>query len=114
MHAMSGALFGENSFKNVIVTGNLMGNDGYKLSKSRGNYTDPNVRMDQYSADSLRFLVLSSPVLNGVDFAVRDKEVGDVARKLGMIWNMYDFFTMYAEVDGWEFDGELKDPLGEL
>lgn len=31
-----------------------------------------------------------------------------------MIWNMYDFFTMYAEVDGWEFDGELKDPLNEM
>ncbi len=111
MHAMSVALFGENSFKNVIVTGNVAGNDGRKMSKSYGNYTDPNELMDKFSADSLRFLLLSSPLLNGEDFALQDKEVGDVARKLGMIWNMYDFFTMYAEVDGWEFDGELKDPL---
>jgi isoleucyl-tRNA synthetase len=45
---------------------------------------------------------------------LQDKEVGDVARKLGMIWNMYDFFTMYAEVDGWEYDGKLEDPLEDL
>jgi isoleucyl-tRNA synthetase len=106
MHSMSVALFGENSFKNVIVTGNVAGNDGRKMSKSYGNYTDPNELMDKFSADSLRFLLLSSPLLNGEDFALQDKEVGDVARKLSMIWNMYDFFTMYAEVDGWEFTGE--------
>ena len=111
MHAMSVALFGENSFKNVIVTGNVAGNDGRKMSKSYGNYTDPNELMDKFSADSLRFLLLSSPLLSGEDFALQDKEVGDVARKLSMIWNMYDFFTMYAEVDGWEYDGELHDPL---
>lgn len=111
MHAMSVALFGENSFKNVIVTGNVAGNDGRKMSKSYGNYTDPNELMDKFSADSLRFLLLSSPLLNGEDFALQDKEVGDVARKLGMVWNMYDFFTLYAEADKWEFDGNLKDPL---
>ncbi len=110
MHAMSVALFGENSFKNVIVTGNVAGNDGRKMSKSYGNYTDPNELMDKFSADSLRFLLLSSPLLNGEDFALQDKEVGDVARKLSMVWNMYDFFTMYADVDGWEFNGDLVDP----
>jgi isoleucyl-tRNA synthetase len=114
MHAMSVALFGENSFKNVIVTGNVAGNDGRKMSKSYGNYTDPNELMDQYSADSLRFLLLQSPLLNGEDFALQDKEVGDVARKLSMVWNMYDFFTMYAEVDGWEFTGDLSDPSSSL
>jgi len=114
MHSMSVALFGENSFKNVIVTGNVAGNDGRKMSKSYGNFTDPNELMDKFSADSLRFLLLSSPLLNGEDFALQDKEVGDVARKLSMIWNMFDFFTMYAEVDKWEFDGELKDPIDEV
>lgn len=110
MHAVNVGLFGHNAFKNVIVTGNISGNDGRKMSKSYGNYTDPNELMDQYSADSLRFLFLQSPVLNGEDFALQDKDVGDVARKLSMIWNMYDFFTMYAEVDGWEYDGQHQDP----
>ena len=103
VHAVNTALFGMHAFKNVIVTGNVAGNDGRKMSKSYGNYTDPNELMDKFSADSLRFLLLSSPLLNGEDFALQDKEVGDVARKLSMIWNMYDFFTMYAEVDDFTF-----------
>ncbi len=125
VHAVNVALaeigaFGEageqhkNAYSNVITTGVVAGNDGRKMSKSLGNFTDPNELMDKFSADSLRFLLLSSPLLNGEDFALHDKDVGDVARKLAMIWNMYDFFTMYAEVDGWEFDGELVDPLSEL
>jgi isoleucyl-tRNA synthetase len=113
VHAVNVGLFGRNAFKNVIVTGNVAGNDGRKMSKSYGNYTDPNVLMDEYSADSLRFLLLSSPLLNGEDFSLQDKEVGDVARKLSMVWNMYDFFTMYAEVDEWEWNGTLEDPLEE-
>lgn len=107
-----------NAFKNVITTGTLAGNDGRKMSKSLGNYTDPNVLMDQYSADALRFLLLSSPVLSGEDFALTDKDVSDVNRKLAMIWNVYDFFTTYAEVDGWnspELPGnwgkDLENPL---
>ena len=125
VHAVNTALaeigaFGEageqhkNAYSNVITTGVVAGNDGRKMSKSLGNFTDPNELMDKFSADSLRFLLLSSPLLNGEDFALHDKDVGDVARKLSMIWNMYDFFTMYAEVDGWEFDGELRDPLSDL
>ena len=114
VHAVNTALFGKNAFKNVITTGVVAGNDGRKMSKSLGNYTDPNDLMDQYSADSLRFLLLTSPLLNGEDFALHDKDVSDVARKLSMIWNMYDFFTMYASVDGWEFNGELKDPSKNL
>lgn len=110
LHAVSVGLWGKNSFNNVITTGTLMGSDGKKLSKSLNNFTDPNLVMDEYSADALRFLMLSSPVLNGEDFDLKDKDVSDINRKLAMIWNMYDFFTTYASVDGWEFDGVLKDP----
>ncbi|RWZ78552.1 MAG: isoleucine--tRNA ligase [Candidatus Microsaccharimonas sossegonensis] len=118
VHAVNVGLFGHNAFKNVIVTGTVAGNDGKKMSKSVGNYTDPNELMDQYSADSLRFTLLSNPLLAGEDFSLKDKEVGDVARKLSMVWNMYDFFTLYAEVDGWEFtpsaDGVIADPSESL
>ena len=114
VHAVNVGLFGHNAYKNVIVTGNVAGNDGRKMSKSYGNFTDPNILMDEFSADSLRFLLLSSPLLSGEDFALQDKEVGDVARKLSMVWNMYDFFTMYAEVDKWEFTGDLSDPSESL
>ncbi len=110
MQAVSVGLFNTAAFKNALVHGTLAGNDGRKMSKSFGNYTDPNVLMDQYSADSLRLLFLGSPLLNGEDFSLQDKDVSDVARKLTMVWNMYDFFTMYAEVDGWEWDGKHEDP----
>lgn len=110
VHVINTALFGTNAFKDVIVTGTVAGNDGRKMSKSLGNFTDPNELMDKFSADSLRFLLLGSPLLNGEDFALQDKDVSDIARKLSMIWNMYDFFTMYAEVDKWEFVGEVTSP----
>ena len=112
VHVVNTALFSDIAYKNVITTGTLAGNDGRKMSKSLGNYTDPNLLMDQYSADSLRFLMLSSPVLAGEDFALIDKDVSDVARKLSMIWNVYDFFTMYAEVDG--FDSEQAMAVSEF
>ena len=114
LHAVSVGLFEKNSFSNCIVTGTLAGNDGRKMSKSYGNYTDPNILMDEYSADALRFLLLSSPVMSGEDFSLQDKDVQDIQRKLAMVWNMYDFFTMYAEVDGWEWEGSLEDPSKEL
>ena len=116
VHVVNTALFSDIAYKNVITTGTLAGNDGRKMSKSLGNYTDPNLLMDQYSADSLRFLMLSSPVLAGEDFSLIDKDVSDVARKLSMIWNVFDFFTMYAEVDGFDSDqamavSEFVNPL---
>jgi isoleucyl-tRNA synthetase len=114
VHAVNVALFGRYAFKHVNVTGNLAGNDGRKMSKSYGNYTDPNELMDLYSADALRFLLMGSPLMNGEDFALQDKEVQDVQRKLAMIWNMYDFFTLYASVDGWEWDGNTDDPSTAL
>ncbi len=111
----------KNAYKNVISTGTIAGNDGRKMSKSIGNFTNPNELMDAYSADALRFLLLSSPVCSGEDFALLDKDVSDINRKLAMIWNVYDFFTTYAEVEGLdsagfenicsEKDTFLKNPL---
>lgn len=112
--AVNVGLFGESPFKNLICTGFINAADGKKMSKKLKNYTDPMELMDKFSADSFRFLMLSSPLTNGENFALADKDVGDVARKLSMVWNMYDFFTMYAEVDGWEFKGAVKDPSEEL
>ena len=112
--AVNVALFGKSPWKNLICTGFINAADGKKMSKKLKNYTDPMELMNKTSADSFRFLMLSSPLTNGENFALADKDVMDVARKLGMIWNMYDFFTMYAEVDGWEFNGDISDPLRDL
>ncbi|HUC79179.1 MAG TPA: isoleucine--tRNA ligase [Candidatus Saccharimonadales bacterium] len=114
LHAISIGLFGKESFKNVIVTGTLLGQDGRKLSKSLNNFTDPNLIIDKYSADALRFLLLSSPALSGEDYSVLDKDIADISRKLSMIWNMFDFFTLYASVDKWKWSGSYEDPLDDL
>ncbi len=107
--AVNVALFGKSPFKNVVCTGFIYADDGKKMSKKLKNYTDPLELMDKYSTDSFRLHMLSSPVVNGEDFSLKDQDVGVVARKLAMIWNMYDFFTMYAEVDGWEWKGKVTD-----
>lgn len=112
--AVNVALFGKSPFKNLICTGFINAADGKKMSKKLKNYTDPILLMDKFSADSFRFLMLSSPLTNGEDFNLQDKDVADVNRKLAMVWNMYDFFTMYAEVDSWEWNGDADLPLDSL
>src|SRR5581483_7401515 len=112
--AVNVGLFGKSSLKNLICTGFIIAADGKKMSKKLKNYTHPMELMDKFSADSFRFLMLASPLANGENYSLVDKDVVDVARKLSMVWNMYDFFTMYAEVDGWEFKGGLEDPLDML
>lgn len=112
--AVNVGLFGKSPYKNLICTGHINAADGKKLSKKLKNYTDPMQLMDSYSADAFRYLMLSSPLTNGESFALSDRDVSDIARKLGMVWNMYDFFTMYASVDGWEFNNMLSDPSNSL
>lgn len=112
--AVNVGLFGKAPWKNLICSGFVMAADGKKLSKKHKNYTDPMELMDKYSADSYRFTMLGSPLTSGDNYVMSDKDVSDVARKLSMVWNMYDFFTMYAEVDKWQYDGKLTDPLQEL
>lgn len=115
MHVMSVGLFGKRSFDNVISHGTLMGSDGKKLSKSLGNYTDPNALYDDVSADAWRFFLFISPFMSGEDALVEDKEITTVERKLNMLYNSYDFFTMYASVDDYEATygkvPEAKNPL---
>ncbi len=115
--AVNVALFGQSPYKNLICNGFINAADGKKISKKLKNYTDPTELMDETSADSLRLFLLNSPLVSGEDANLADKDVKDVARKLSMVWNMYDFFTMYASVDGWEFippagGGDLSEPKG--
>jgi isoleucyl-tRNA synthetase len=115
MHVMSVGLFGKRSFDNVISHGTLMGSDGKKLSKSLGNYTDPNALYDDVSADAWRFFLFISPFMSGEDALVEDKEITTVERKLNMLYNSYDFFTMYASVDDYEATyGKIPDAKNPL
>ncbi len=102
MHAVGVLIFGRQSFRNVVSTGTILAADGSKMSKSKGNYTDPLNIMDQFGADALRLYLMSSVVMSGEDLSFRDEDVREAHnRVIGMLWNCYKFFELYKN----EYDG---------
>ena len=100
MHVVSTILFGAAPFRNVLTTGTILGEDGSKMSKSRGNYPDPNLIIEKYGADALRFYLLTSPVVNGEDVNFSEKGVNEVNRKVSLIlYNVWSFYRMYEITD---------------
>jgi len=112
--AVNVALFGKSPFKNLICTGFINAEDGKKMSKKLGNYTDPLTLMNQTSADAFRFFFLTAPVVLGEDINLSDKDVVGMERKLSMIYNVLDFFLMYSEVDEWQADRSVPNPENVL
>ena len=108
--AVNVGLFDKGPFKNLICTGFINAEDGKKMSKKLSNYTDPMELMNQAGADAFRFFFLTSPVVLGEDINLSDKDVLAVNRKLGMLYNVVDFFLMYAEVDKWKADTSVPKP----
>ncbi len=103
MHVMAVGVFDQEAYKNVLTTGVIAGEDGRKMSKSLGNYTDPNLVLEKYSADALRFYLLSSPLLNAQNLNFSEEAVADIQNRfLGTFWNSYSFFVLYANVDKWQ------------
>ncbi|MEZ5973872.1 MAG: isoleucine--tRNA ligase [Planctomycetota bacterium] len=107
---LSAALRGKQAFKNVIVNGIVLAEDGAKMSKSKRNFTDPNLVLEQYGADALRIYLIDSPVVNAKDIRFSDAGVQEKIRTVLLpLWNSYSFLTRYAEVDGWQPDGHAPD-----
>ena len=98
MLAISTALFDDRSFKNVVTTGNILAADGSKMSKSKKNYTDPLIIMDQYGADALRYSLMTSVVMQAEDVNFRDEDVKEVYQRLvNILWNVVQFYQTYAD-----------------
>ena len=105
MLAVSTVLSGHSSFQNVVSTGNLLAQDGAKLSKSKGNYTDPLNIMNQFGADAYRFYLMGSVVMNSEDLQFRDEDVREANnRVLGILWNCYKFYELYKH----EYKGDAR------
>ncbi|MGH9198519.1 MAG: class I tRNA ligase family protein, partial [Acidimicrobiia bacterium] len=101
LHVLAGALFDKPAFRNCVVNGIVLGSDGRKMSKSLGNYPDPEELLDQTGADALRAFLINSPVLRAEPFRFTNDGVRDVVRTVLLpLWNTYSFFTTYAEADG--------------
>jgi isoleucyl-tRNA synthetase len=115
LHVISNALFGTNSFKNVVVTGVILGNDGRKMSKNFGNYPDPKATITRLGGDSLRLYLAGSPIMMGEDVAINENDWGDMLRSIPMLlWNSYKFFVNYAALDSFEYDAAKQLDLTAL
>jgi isoleucyl-tRNA synthetase len=101
--ALSTALFDKAPFKNVIVNGLVLAEDGQKMSKRLKNYPDPNEVIERHGADALRAYLINSPVVRADPLRFSEAGVKEVARTvLFPLQNAWSFFTTYANVDGWD------------
>ncbi|OGH81570.1 MAG: hypothetical protein A3F93_03350 [Candidatus Magasanikbacteria bacterium RIFCSPLOWO2_12_FULL_34_7] len=92
------------AFKNVIVNGIVLAEDGKKMSKRLKNYPDPNEMLEKYGADAMRYYLVSSPVMYAEDLRFSESAVRDVYNKVvNTLWNVYSFYKMF-EVDAKEID----------
>ncbi|MEX2012328.1 MAG: class I tRNA ligase family protein, partial [Patescibacteria group bacterium] len=98
LHVLSNALFGKNAFKNVVVTGVLMGNDGRKMSKSYGNYPDPKGIIEKYGGEALRLYFLTSKIMGGEDTAIAEDEIRDQSRLLNVLQNSAQYYLTYRSL----------------
>jgi isoleucyl-tRNA synthetase len=100
---LSTALFDKPPFKNVIVNGMVLAEDGKKMSKRLKNYPDPGHILDTYGADALRACLMTSPAAHAEDFRFSENAVKEIVRSVLLpLWNAYGFFVTYALADGWE------------
>ena len=95
-HMMSTILFDKAPFENIVTTGNVQGDDGFKMSKSRNNFPDPWLVFDKYGVDAVRYYLLSSPLLKSEDLDFSEKGVDEVYKKIILrLRNVVSFYEMY-------------------
>jgi isoleucyl-tRNA synthetase len=103
MHVLATALFDRPAFRNCVSHGILLGADGRKMSKSLRNYPDVYEVFDSHGSDAMRWMLMSSPVLRGGDMAVTEGGIRDAVRQVLLpLWNVWYFFSLYANADGYE------------
>ena len=96
MIVLSAILFDKIPFENVLTTGTILAEDGQKMSKSKMNYPDPNKVVEKFGADSLRFYLLNSSVMNADNFNFSEKGLEEVYKKvLVLMYNVNNFYEMY-------------------
>jgi isoleucyl-tRNA synthetase len=95
-HVVSYILFGHAPFENVVTTGTILAEDGSKMSKSKNNFPDPKLLIDKFGADSLRFYLMNSVVMQADNLNFSEKGVESVYRKVGLLLtNVYKYFATY-------------------
>jgi isoleucyl-tRNA synthetase len=114
LQVISGAIKKQVAYKNVIVNGIVVAEDGKKMSKHLNNYPDPNLIMDKYGADALRLYLLSSPVMLAENLSFTEKDLQVVYRRFtGLTQNILNFYQMFAgdKKSGEELPKKLNNDL---
>ena len=103
LHALGVMLFDSVAYKAVVSNGLVLDSKGNKMSKSKGNVVDPFVTIEKYSADATRwYLVTNASPWDSLRFDLEG--IKEVQRKyFGTFYNTYQFFALYANVDGFTF-----------
>ncbi|MDH3642550.1 MAG: isoleucine--tRNA ligase [Gammaproteobacteria bacterium] len=102
---LAAALYDKPAFRNVIVNGMVMAEDGKKMSKRLRNYTPPDDLMETYGADALRLYLINSGLMRGEEQRFSDSGVRDMTRRALLPWyNAFSFLKTYAEIDQWSPD----------
>ena len=100
LHIIATGIKKQIAFKNVIVNGIVLAEDGKKMSKKLQNYPDPGEMFEKYGADAVRYYLMSSPVVMAQNLNFSEKEVVEITRgMMRMLWNSYSFFVLYANID---------------
>jgi isoleucyl-tRNA synthetase len=108
LHALSTLLFNQVAFKNVICLGLIVDANGEKMSKSKGNIVDPWKIITKHGADALRWYCLTSTAPGNVKKFSEDS-LAEITRRFQLIlWNVYSFFVMYANIDNYAPKPEEK------
>lgn len=97
LHVLATALKGTPAFKNVIVNGIVLAEDGKKMSKKLQNYPDPNLLLEKYGADALRYYLLTSPVMHAESLNFSEDGVREAYGKVvNTLWNVVEFYKLFA------------------
>ena len=109
---LSAALFQKPAFKNVVVNGIILAEDGQKMSKSLKNYPDPNDLIDRVGADAIRLFLINSAAVKADDLKFSETGVSEIVRSVLLpLWNVVGLFTTYANAD--QENGQLTWKPGE-
>ncbi|AIT61451.1 isoleucine--tRNA ligase [Corynebacterium doosanense] len=104
LHVLSVGLFDRPAFSKVVAHGIVLGDDGQKMSKSKGNYPNVNEVFDRDGSDAMRWFLMSSPILRGGNLIVTEQGIRDGVRQAILpIWNAYTFLQLYSSREA-EFD----------
>lgn len=112
---LSTILFDQPPFKNVIVNGIILAEDGAKMSKRLRNYPDPIHVIERFGADAIRLYMLHSPAVKADDLSFSERGVELVLRQILIPWwNAYSFFITYARLYEWKPSASEVTPEQEI